>query len=220
MNSTRFDDLTRNLFSLSTRRSAIRVVLSGALGSLAAGLGLEETAACGNPGTACKRDTQCCSGRCNRKRGRCAGCPSGQKLCRGACIPREECCGGCPQGQTCCQFATGGLCFDVRNDRAHCGRCGTNGNSACPAGAICANGDCGLTCTTVGEKCFDVCNCGRRVDPSHTGQKVCATVRPSTCALAKTCGKDADCDPGTGGFRKVCVGGLCAGKNVCADPCA
>jgi hypothetical protein len=110
-----------------------------------------------------------------------------------------------------------GVCKDVRNDREFCGVCG---NGRCPGGAICANGDCGLTCNTVGTPCFSGCTCGNRTDPAHANQKVCAGLGFFTCDTAKTCTTDASCSPATAGFRQVCVSGLCSGKNVCADPCA
>jgi hypothetical protein len=136
-------------------------------------------------------------------------CPAGQKECQGACIANNECCGACPSGQTCCTNI--GDCKDLLNDPAFCGLC-TNGQ--CPGGAICTNGDCGLTCTP-GLDCFTGCVCSTRVDPAHTGQHVCAGLGVFTCDTVATCSDDAGC-----GFRRVCVSDLCAAKNVCADPCA
>jgi hypothetical protein len=143
-------------------------------------------------------------------------CPSGQKACQGICIPDNQCCPACPSNQVCCTNVV--ECKDVRNDDDFCGQCA---NGQCPGGAFCANGACGLTCNTVGEVCFAPdCLCGSRVDPAHSGEKVCAETSPFSCSNVKTCNTDADCAPATQGFRQVCVSGLCSGKKVCADPCA
>ncbi len=159
----------------------------------------------------CPLDQVCDGGQCVDE-----GCPPGQKVCQGGCIADSQCCGDCPQNQTCCTNL--GECKDLRNDADFCGQCA---NGQCPGGAVCANGECGLTCISVGQACFgDTCFCGNRVDPNHAGQQVCAEISPFTCDTVTTCDDDADCAPATLGFREVCVSGLCAGKNVCADPCA
>jgi hypothetical protein len=134
-------------------------------------------------------------------------CPGGTKECQGTCIPNNQCCGACPQGQTCCTNV--GLCKDLRNDADFCGGCA---NSACPGGAFCANGDCGLACQ-VGQACFEGCTCGTRADPAHDDEAVCATL-VGTCQTATFCADDATC-----GFGRVCVSGLCPPFNACADPC-
>jgi hypothetical protein len=143
-----------------------------------------------------------------------ASCPTGQKECNGVCIPENQCCGGCPAGQTCCTNVV--ECKDTRNDPDFCGGCA---NHQCPGGAFCANGACSVQCNTIGDVCFQPdCKCGSRVDPAHSGQKVCADV--ISCDSATECTDDASCAPGTLGFGQVCASGICAGKNVCADPCA
>src|SRR5262249_34461230 len=84
--------------------------------------------------------------------GRARGCPSGFKDCQGTCIPTDQCCAGtCPQNLVCCTNVN--ECKDVRNDKDFCGGCT---NHQCPGGAFCANGRCGLSCTTVGDPtpCF------------------------------------------------------------------
>jgi hypothetical protein len=229
MHRDRFDSLARTFAAVSTRRSTLAAL--SALG-LAGGLAMIEDAAARK-----KRKKKCKKcGPCRKcKRGKCKPkpdgadcgqgqvcqggaclCPAGQKACEGSCIADSECCGACPQGETCCENV--GECKDVRNDDDFCGQCA---NGQCPGGAFCANGACGLTCDTLGEVCFQPdCLCGNRVDPAHSGQNVCAEISPFTCDTVTTCDADADCAPGTEGFRQVCVSDLCAGKNVCADPCA
>ena len=219
MDGKRFDRIAI-AWATPTRRAIVGLPLAGVL---AAAFGLPAAAnaqgSCGSAGTLCRVAEDCCSQRCRKKpgrsRGKCRPCPSGTFECAGGC---QKCCvnADCPSGQTCCQNNL--QCRDVRNDPRNCGRC----KGVCPTGAVCANGDCGLTCNTVGQKCFEPdCFCGNRVDPNNTGQKlVCSTVSPGNCTFVKTCNTDADCDPGTQGFRKICVSGLCPGKKVCADPCA
>jgi hypothetical protein len=229
MDRDRFDALAKMFATVSTRRSTLAVL--SALG-LAGGLTIAEDAAarkkrkkkckkkCG-PCKKCKRgkckpkpDGTACGGGKLCQGGACV-CPAGQKVCGGACIDDTECCGACPQGETCCENV--GECKDVRNDDGFCGQCA---NGQCPDGSFCANGACGLTCVQNGMACSTGCDCGSRVDPDHTGQLVCAGISPFTCDNVTTCTTDADCAPATQGFRQVCVSDLCAGKNVCADPCA
>jgi hypothetical protein len=132
------------------------------------------------------------------------------------CIPESECCGGCAANEVCCENV--GECKDVRNDPDFCGQCA---NGACQGSEFCANGACSLQCTTIGQVCFAPnCVCANRVDPAHDGQNVCAEISPFTCDNVTTCDSDADCAPATEGFRQVCVDTICAGKNVCAAPCA
>lgn len=93
-----------------------------------------------------------------------ASCGSGQNRCGGACVDLRSspehcgrcgapCCAGnacvsgscapgCSAGLTACPMSTsscmGGVCIDVRVDRAHCGSC----DRACAAGQACVSGVC------------------------------------------------------------------------------
>ncbi len=215
MDGQRFDRLTRFVVTAASRRQTAWLLTGAALGGL---LGLTEpgeatAGRCTKPGKACQKGDKCCGGgKCKRRRCTCTG---GKLDCGdGRC---EACCqnSDCPTGQTCCLNVH--ACKDVRNDPDFCGQCA---NGRCPGGAICANGNCGLTCTNIGEACFTGCFCAGRVDADHLNQKVCAGLGVFTCDTATTCTSDASCAPATEGFRQVCVGGLCPDKNVCADPCA
>jgi hypothetical protein len=244
MDSKHFDQLARvfGIGAPSTRRAALGILAALGLGSSLADdadAKRRKKKKCKNcgpcrkckrgkckpkpDGTACGACATCLAGQCVAGcpdgqicQGNTCECPPGQKPCQGGCIADSQCCGGCPQNQVCCTNL--GECKDTRNDADFCGQCA---NGQCPGGAICANGECGLTCNTVGQACFgDTCFCGNRVDPNHAGQQVCAEISPFTCDTVTTCDDDADCAPATLGFREICVSGLCAGKNVCADPCA
>ena len=217
MEATNFDAFVRSLGSPYSRRPTLKLLGGSVLAAFLAIWGDDAAAACRAPGKPCRRADQCCSGRCNRKRGKCGRCPAGQKFCAAtaSCIPENDCCGVCPSGETCC--SPPGVCRDLRNDRDHCGTCN---NSQCPGGAFCANGECGLSCSQLGAVCFTGCTCAKRIDAAHLNQKVCAGLGVFSCDTVTTCSSDADCDPATLGFRHVCVSDLCAGKNVCAEPCA
>ena len=166
MDSDRFDSFARVAATHSSRRSAVKALAGGVLGVLVGRLRpggpAQAASSCLAPRKPCRRDAACCSGRCDRQRGRCRGCPSGErfcplagalqgvclpqdqccpgeKACNGQCIPVEQCCGGCPTGQTCCPSPRIGVCADLQNDLANCGQCGL----LCPTvGHTCVAGRC------------------------------------------------------------------------------
>lgn len=173
-----FDDLARGLADGTlTRGKAIRLmgaaVVGGALGSLGIREASADTPGCKRNGKACKKNTQCCSGKCSG--GVCApacgsngeSCATGTDCCSGnckdsvcveSCIPpyaipcdpsNPESCGGGRLGSCFCERATEGG-----------GYCQTDGSSTfcssscdCPAGQFCqATGD-GGRCAIAGTVC-------------------------------------------------------------------
>lgn len=208
MDIDRFDDLTRLLGSLSSRRATLHTLVAGALAGAVALQDRGKAAACEPPGGRCTRTSQCCAGKCKKKggkKGRCAaggGCPAGQQPCDGGCIPLDQCCGGCPQGQTCCSFAAGGQCLDLLNDHDHCGHC----TEGCTTASICLHGGCTKTCGAA-NACPGGCGCYDRVG---AGGQACGFDDFLNCADVHTCNRDDDC-----GFGEGCFAGACAGKNVC-----
>ena len=135
MDEARFDRMTRILAHGHSRRSALRLLAAGAIAALGAGLGVEAAPAqttCKPPGGKCSRHGQCCSGACNRRRGRCRGCPSGEHLCGETCIPDDQCCAGNAAGKLC-----GQTCIPIAD-------CCTNGAPGCPASPphYCWAGEC------------------------------------------------------------------------------
>ena len=90
--------------------------------------------------------------------------------CDKACRVDQQCINRqcvCPTGLEDCE----GRCVDVRNEAAHCGRCGR----ACEAGVFCAHGDCVAQCpASTPTLCFGGCvDTGR--DAQHCGEcgRVC-----------------------------------------------
>ncbi len=149
MDVDRFDHLARALHRLRSRRAALRLLSAGALGALAAGLGLGEARAnhfaCRHVGARCKRPGQCCSSRCLG--------PTGGKTCRGhdagICTTQNV----CTTGSTVCGTHRGGslcACFQTTGKAPFCGRFGAcrvcTDDRQCEAeygaGAACVVHDC------------------------------------------------------------------------------
>jgi hypothetical protein len=129
MDDGRFDDLTRTLARSRTRRASLRALAGGALAGGLTWLGMGEAeAACKPARKRCKRNKNCCSNKCTKRK-------NGKKKCRG-------------NGPTCLKNRT--LCFD--SDECCSEFCGTiNGFNGCcvPNNEICdVTGDC---CVTVQE---------------------------------------------------------------------
>ena len=155
MDSNRFDELARYAMRTWSRRTVLKAG-GGAFAAFLTTSGRTEATTCRAPRKPCRRNEQCCSGRCNPRNGRCSSCGSGrrfcpeglcilqheccpqEKPCNGGCIPVEECCGGCPTGQTCCQSPRVGVCVDLQNDPFNCGLC----SRVCPTGNHCVAGRC------------------------------------------------------------------------------
>ena len=125
-----FDDLTRSLFSGTSRRSLIRRGAIAALGAASLGLGVRHGAAaltCRGRDAACRRDNQCCSGNC-RTNGTCAPAGVGKP-----CDPQTP--------------------ADCRSGVCGCTKIDTAGN---PAGCTCRR----ATCTPVREEgCAETADC-------------------------------------------------------------
>jgi hypothetical protein len=63
------DDITSRFVARVSRRRACQTLSGGALGAVLAGLGLSDVAAsCRRTGKRCRRNGQCCSGRCKRNK--------------------------------------------------------------------------------------------------------------------------------------------------------
>ena len=194
MDPDRFDTVTRFLTRAGSRRRAIAVALSAALGLGAIARPEDAPAAksgkckpkCGEcerckRGDCDKRDgkTRCQKGKCKAKGD---GTPCGAGTCQGGRCVATPVCSGQPNGTACGERAAG--------DPLRC--C----DGVCPAptcrarGTACAPGetrtDCAFACCSLGVTCInDDCRCGG-------------------AASGKVCGSDIDC-----GSDGACICNAC-----------
>ena len=126
MDARRFDAWTKRLVGGATSRRVALGALGASATAAAAGLGIEAAAACRDDGKGCKRDQQCCSGRC--KKGKCRRA-AGQGACRGqnACTDPPVACNG---SERC-------VCFVTTEGVPFCGASGLGTCAACAADADC-----------------------------------------------------------------------------------
>ena len=89
MDDRKFDELTRSLAGVASRRSVLKALSGGALAAAGTLLGVGKAAAACRPANAiCRKNEDCCSTTClpaGAGRSRCAACPTGATLCDGAC---------------------------------------------------------------------------------------------------------------------------------------
>jgi hypothetical protein len=139
MDDWRFDEWTRDLIvSPATRRTTVRILSGGVVGSLISLLGLNLAAACRGFGRPCKTTSQCCPGhgfRCRRDKCRCSRT---MKYCSatGNCIPKTSCCttANCSGGQVCPQPGEPCCIPQGFDDSSIC--TGTDDTRCCP-GSVC-----------------------------------------------------------------------------------
>lgn len=240
MEAVRFDDLTRTISRLATRRGALRL-LSGAVAALGLGASGQPGMArvCRTVGDRCGKGIKghCCPGAVCRRgkkgRGRCV-CRPGLTQCGDHCFdgpndprgcgpkcevcPEEtDCCNGacCPAGQRCC----GGVCTDLTSDNANCGGC----TQECPAGLTCCDSRCRLFtddprhCGTCGHACRrgEICangQCVCRPGYADCGEGFCRDLQSDV----RNCGAcQAPC-----GSMQVCQAGQCVcqpGTQICDE---
>jgi hypothetical protein len=181
-----FDDLTRAIAHVSSRRRAFRALAAAGAGGLTAMLG-------GTASAARRPKPECCPD----------AYPS---LCGRTCIDLAtdpsncgSCGASCPSGGTCVagtcrcqadQIACGGSCVDTRIDPGNCGGCNQSCNGTCINGTcqglFCptANCDDGIACTV------DVCNESARSCVHSPDNTFCSDGRECTediCDLVNGC---------------------------------
>lgn len=192
MDDGRFDAWTKTLTAeASSRRTALWSLLGAACASLfapsrvrgrragcAAGGescdfgGLCCSGVCATDGTCChgsspfgarcRRDRQCCSGRCAGRRCRCR---RDQRRCRGVCLGPGQCCSGaeCGEGETCNDYDHD-CCPNERVAIVHpnlvrgdetCDCCCTDEECRCPCGNLCrrARSECLMNCCCDEDEC-------------------------------------------------------------------
>jgi hypothetical protein len=181
-----FDDLAKGLASGTLSMGKALRWMGGALlgAALASVPGVAWADGCRRLGRECRRDSQCCSRNCIRRRG--------DKVC------------GCPEDQSRC----GDRCVNLKTDERHCGRCG----KSCDAGEECVRGKCkngtptctvdsNTPCSTPCNPSDPACQCATTVE----GDTVCLNAfafengqvpGPACSPALRPCTSSADCpDP-------------------------
>jgi hypothetical protein len=160
-----FDELATGLASGSiSRGKALKLMGAALVGGTLASLGIGEAAAdnlCKPNGKKCRKNAQCCSGKCED--GTCAAaCPSGYtQLSNGTCVKSctkggDACLGcaslcaedvdgvsGCSSGFARCSGNTdclSGICDPL------IGACRCTDHTGCPSGQFCVGGTCQIVC--------------------------------------------------------------------------
>ncbi len=153
MDGQRFDDLTRSLAAVGSRRRLLSRLAAAPLAALATLLAAESGRAehgCRHAGRACTRDGQCCSGDC-----------LGNETC--ACTRASQ----CPPSTNPCKKA---VCTAK-------GKC-TFGNKAdevnCPDGTCCS----GICSSQIGQECKSPTGCSGTKVCSEAGAIVCECSGP------------------------------------------
>jgi hypothetical protein len=215
MDASYFDQLTRRVAGVGSRRQALRLLSGGALVVTFARGGDVAARSKKKPKPPCEPEPVAvtCAGRdCGRAKNNCGTkiacgeCPRGQR-----CTKKDRCKGPC-QPQTCAQAGVScGVADDGCGGTLHCGGCSVdqcltciNGvcKTTCPAGSQCdgqgvchpCTGDCGggctpLTCAVVGCANGPVPDgCGGTLDCSCGGGGVC--IRSTCCAAEHVCGDE------------------------------
>ena len=179
-----FDELTRGLASGSISRGrALRLMgaalVGGTLGSLGGVAAADEE--CKPLNKKCRKNHQCCSGKCDSASGTCAAaCASGQVLCNGSCVSNS------------C-LANSGQVFNSSTCQCEC-----------PSGRVLlSNGTCATPCSTAPE-CS--CTCIGRFPNAVEG--LCGTVSfGDPCATDASCppGEFCRARPGSVPTSGVCT---------------
>lgn len=189
MDGNRFDEFTKALANLRSRRAVLRKLglVTGA--AVVTAIGLDESgvaaATCRPGGSVCRKHGDCCSGTCKPKDA------TGRKYCAAAAACTEPddtaCCPSCQVSPICCD----GNC--VGNNELNCGACG----NTCAAGETC----CPPFLVVVGD------NISRECANLQTSEQHCGACRKR---CSPTC--DINGDRLTNG--EICCGGQCTANDV------
>ena len=191
MDSASFDRFARLLGGAVTRRAGIGVAAAAVLGRPAAALARPGSSSqCGKRRTsACRRDSDCCNGRCDTSKGKTN--VDGLGRCRCArrneqCGDNRDCCSRKKQGMVC----LGGICTAP---------CAANGTT-CDQTTVCCSGTCG---GVVG------------VDRGFASQ--CCVLPGKSCAAdADCCGAPGyACEQGVCAIACMPLGAACTQQDVC-----
>ena len=118
MDPVRFDTLTKSLSTSDSRRGMMRAAVAAfASGFWLIGRAPGVAAACLPPGEQCHQPSECCSGRCNKRRNKCTQLP---KKAHGCTIDDASCENTAPPG-TACPDLPNGICRITLKGRPVCG---------------------------------------------------------------------------------------------------
>jgi hypothetical protein len=203
MEPSNFDELTKALANSSSRRHALRIIVTTAVGGL---LGLTSVStAFGRPRAKIAKPSPSgspgnskCAQFCAAVFG--ANTPAANQCTSDAARnkPNNLCqrCGG-NKNSVCCQ-ESGGFCNGS-----------VAGATCCPTGQHCQNGDCVPNCTGAGETCSVGTDC---CSGSCCGGTCCDS---GNCCNGTCCGSDESCF-GFGGCCKTTQ--VCNAGSTCCDP--
>jgi hypothetical protein len=190
MDPNRFDTLLRYFSATPSRRDALQLLASSALGLL--GWAATSEATTHNTLNKCKKLKN------KAKRKKCLKKAKAHNATHTAQdptvqLPPPDPCAGKAEGASCGtdRACCGGTCVNLRTNPNHCGRCGYTCSPNSAGSAICHNGGC--ACPDFGAVCPSGCGCRSR----YQGGTFC-TALDATCVGAKQCPNgDVDCDLGT-----------------------
>jgi hypothetical protein len=209
MNPSKFDELTKQLAKSTSRRHALKTILTASVGGVV-GLGAIRSVFGSNA---------FCDQWCHAVFGntRAAGqCTSDAAHHRGLCVT----CGNVAPANICCIRDSNGFCIGgtvtagCACDSSQCQTCDTSTGTCvgCPPGETCENGQCTTSCT--GGVCGtyttcdnnDNCACGTTTEGGSAcfANTVCGT----------QCNASSDCPAGS-----ICLTGSCCGFNLCVPLC-
>ena len=185
---TKFDELTKVLANSTSRRHALRTIVTASVGSLV-GLGGIRSVFGGGGNSACAhwcaqvfgpntRAAGKCTSDAAHNKGPCKTCGSfsPSDICCTKTTPSGPCTGGIVAGCTCsgscgtCNYSNGTCPSSCSGSTPNCcsnsctntltdsNNCGACG-TVCGAGATCQSGTCVQNCTSIGGMCNDIGDC-------------------------------------------------------------
>jgi len=213
MNPSNFDELTKALANSTSRRHALRVIVTTSLGGL---LGLTSVStAFGrhrvrvNKPSGPKGNSNCaqfCAAVFGANTSAAGQCTSDAAHGRGLCHQ----CGNVDPSSICCKrtassFCSGTSAASCPCDSSQCLTCDTTDGmcvSKCLSSQACQNGDCVCVPNCTGKMCGDDNGCGGRCNGGCPGGQICCE--------GKCC---KDCCRGT-----FCCDTICCGPGFCCRP--
>lgn len=221
MNPSKFDELTKELAKSTSRRHALRTILTASIGGVV-GLGAirsvfgNKIKCSGGPSNSdCAHWCAAVFGPNTPAAGQCT---SDAAHNRGACCQ----CGAVDPASICCVRDSNGFCVGGTIvagcfcDSTQCQTCDTTTGTCvgCPPGQTCENGQCsgcenpGVCGTYTNCQANETCFCGATTE----GGSVCFV--DDLCSNLQPCNTSADCPAG-----RVCLADNCCGVNVCIAAC-